>query len=83
VESGRWRLEVPGIQRCRTTSANLLRLQEVAPKFHLDPLKLLLSLIALNDGELSLCGGYLRALGFGACGMIFDEHMLLYIGLFR
>jgi hypothetical protein len=63
------------------TSSKLLRLQEVALDLRLDPLKLLLGPIASNGGELSSRSGYLRALGFGACGMKFDEHVPLFVGL--
>jgi hypothetical protein len=59
----------------------LLELQEVALEHHLNPLKLLLGSITLNGNELSLHGGYLRALGFGACETKSDEHDLLFIGL--
>jgi hypothetical protein len=48
---------------------------------HLDPLKLLLGSIASDDLKSSLCGGYLRVLWFGACGMNFDKHGPLFIGL--
>jgi hypothetical protein len=58
----------------------LLWLQGAALKLHLDPLKLLLGSIALDGGESSSCGSYLRAVGFGACGMKFDEYGLLFIG---
>jgi hypothetical protein len=59
----------------------LLRLQEVALKLCLDPLKLLLGSIASDGGESSSRGAYLRALGFGLCGAKSDEHGLLFIGL--
>jgi hypothetical protein len=42
---------------------------------------LLLGSIASDVDESSLCGGYLRALGFGACGTKFNEYGLLFIGL--
>jgi hypothetical protein len=61
----------------------LLRLQEVALKLRLDPLKPLLGSIASDGGESSSRGGYLCALGFRACGIKFDEHVQLYTGLFR
>jgi hypothetical protein len=63
------------------TSPELLRPQGVALKLHLDPLKLLLGSIALDDGESSSHNNFPRALGFGACGIKFDEHGLLFIGL--
>jgi hypothetical protein len=63
------------------TSSKLLRLQEVALKLCLDPLKLLLGSIASNSDESSSRGGYLRALGFGVCGTKSDEHGPLFIGL--
>ena len=59
----------------------LLRLQEVALKLCLDPLKLLLGSIALDGGESSSHDGFPRALGFGAYGIKFDEHGLLFIAL--
>jgi hypothetical protein len=63
------------------TLPKLLQPQGVALKLHLDPLKLLLRSIALDGGELSSHGGFPQALGFGACGIKFDEHRLLFIGL--
>jgi hypothetical protein len=62
-------------------STELLWLQEAALKLHLDPLKLILGSIDLDGGESGLCGSYLRALGFGASGMKFDEYGPLFIGL--
>jgi hypothetical protein len=59
----------------------LLRIQEAARKLHNDPLKLLLGAIASDGDKSSSCGSYLRALGFGACGMKFDEYGPLFIGL--
>jgi hypothetical protein len=63
------------------TSAKLLRLQEVALELQLDLLKLLLGPISSDGGESSSRNGYLRALGFGACGTKFNEHGPLFIGL--
>jgi hypothetical protein len=68
---GQWRAAAPA----------LLRLQEVAPKLCLDPLKLLLGSIASNGGESSLFSGYICVLGFGACGTKFIKHGPLFIGL--
>jgi hypothetical protein len=59
----------------------VLRLQGAALQLHLAPLKLLLGSIALDVDELNSCGGYLRALGFEACGTKFDEYRPLFIGL--
>jgi hypothetical protein len=59
----------------------VLQLQGAALQLLLAPLKLLLESIALDIDESSLCGGYLRALGFGACGTKFDEYGPLFIGL--
>jgi hypothetical protein len=59
----------------------VLRLQGAALQLHLAPLKLLLGSIASDVDESSLCGGYLHALGFGACGTKFDEYGPLFIGL--
>jgi hypothetical protein len=59
----------------------LLRLQAVAPKLCLDSLELHLSSIASDVNESSLCGGYIYALGIGACGTKFIEHGPLFIGL--
>jgi hypothetical protein len=42
---------------------------------------LLLGSIASDVDESSSCGGYLRALGFGACRIKFDEYGPLFIGL--
>jgi hypothetical protein len=81
MESGQRWIEVLSLQQCRMTSAKLLWLQEVALKLRLDPLKLLLSSIASDGGGSSLCGGYLHALGLGACRTEFDEHVPLFIGL--
>jgi hypothetical protein len=55
--------------------------QGVALKLCLDPLKLLLGSIALDGGELSSRSGFLRALVFGACGIKYDEHGSLFIGI--
>jgi hypothetical protein len=63
------------------TSPELLRPQGIALKLCLDPLKLLLGSIASDGGELSSHGGFPRVLGFGACGLKFDKHGLLFIGL--
>jgi hypothetical protein len=59
----------------------VLQLQGAALQLHLAPLKLLLGTIASNVDESSSRGGYLRALGFGACGTKFDEYGPLFIGL--
>jgi hypothetical protein len=50
-------------------------------RLRLAPFKLLLGSIASNVNECSLCGGYLCALGFGACGTKFDKYERLFIGL--
>jgi hypothetical protein len=52
----------------------VLLLRGAALQLRLAPLKLLLGSIALDVDESSLCGGYLRALGFGACGTKFEEY---------
>jgi hypothetical protein len=80
MESKR-RLEVPGHQRCRTTSSKLLWLQEVALKLHLDPLKLLLGSIASDGDESSSHDGYLRVRGFGVCRTKYNENGPLFIGV--
>jgi hypothetical protein len=59
----------------------VLRLRGAALQLHLAPLKLLLGSIASDFDESSLCGNYLRALGFGACGTKFDKYEPLFIGL--
>jgi hypothetical protein len=59
----------------------VLRLQGAALQLCLAPLKLILGSIASDVDESMLCGGYLRALGFGACGTKFDEYGPLFIGL--
>jgi hypothetical protein len=59
----------------------LLRLQEVALKHCLDPLKLLIGSIASDGGESNSRGGYLCALGFAVCGTKSDVHVPLFIGL--
>jgi hypothetical protein len=59
----------------------VLRLRGAALHLRLAPLKLLLGSIASDVDESSSCGGYLRALGFGACGTKFDEYGPLFIGL--
>jgi hypothetical protein len=59
----------------------VLRLRGATLQLRLGPLKLLLGSIASNVEESSSCGGYLRALGFGACGTKFNEYGLLFIGL--
>jgi hypothetical protein len=59
----------------------VLWLRGAALPLHLAPLKLLLGSIASNVNESSSCGGYLHALGFGACGTKFDEYGPLFIGL--
>jgi hypothetical protein len=59
----------------------VLRLRGAALQLRLAPLKLLLGSIASDVDESSSCGGYLRALGFGACGTKFDEYGPLFIGL--
>jgi hypothetical protein len=41
----------------------------------------LLGSIASDVDESSSCGGYLRALGFGACRIKFNEYGPLFIGL--
>jgi hypothetical protein len=59
----------------------VLQLREAPLQLCLAPLKLLLGSIASDVDESSLCSGYLRALGFGACGTKFDEYGPLFIGL--
>jgi hypothetical protein len=59
----------------------VLWLRGAALPLHLAPLKLLLGSIASNVNESCSCGGYLRALGFGACGTKFHEYGPLFIGL--
>jgi hypothetical protein len=59
----------------------MLWLQGAALQLCLAPLKLLLGSFASDVDESSLCGGYLHALEFGACGTKFDEYRLLFIGL--
>jgi hypothetical protein len=59
----------------------VLRLRGAALHLRLAPLKLLLGSIASDVDESSSCGGYLHALGFGACGTNFDEYGPLFIGL--
>jgi hypothetical protein len=59
----------------------VLRLQGAALQLCLAPLKLLLGSIASDIDESSLCGGYLCALGYGACGTKFDEYRPLFMGL--
>jgi hypothetical protein len=59
----------------------VLRLRGAALQLCLAPLKLLLGSTASDINESSSCGGYLHALGFGACGTKFDEYMPLFIGL--
>jgi hypothetical protein len=59
----------------------VLWLRGAALQLCLAPLKLLLGSIALDVDESSSCGGYLHALGFGACGTKFDEYGPLFIGL--
>jgi hypothetical protein len=59
----------------------VLQLREAALKLRLAPLNLLLGSIASDVNESSSSGGYLCALGFGACGMKFDEYGPLFIGL--
>jgi hypothetical protein len=63
------------------TLAKLLRLHEVALEPRLDPLNLLLGLIASDGDESSPRGGYLHALGFWGCETKFDEHKPLYTEL--
>jgi hypothetical protein len=59
----------------------VLQLRGEAVQLRLAPLKLLLGSIASDDDESSLCGVYLHALGFGACGTKFDEYGPLFIVL--
>jgi hypothetical protein len=59
----------------------VLWLRGAALQLRLAPLKLLLGSIASDVYESSLCGGYLCALGFGACVTKFDEYGPLFIGL--
>jgi hypothetical protein len=59
----------------------VLRLRGAALQLCLAPLKLLLGSTASDINESSSCGGYLHALGFGACGTKFDEYRPLFIGL--
>jgi hypothetical protein len=59
----------------------MLQLREPVLQLRLAPLKLLLWSIASNVDESSLCGGYLRALGFAACGTKFNEYRPSFIGL--
>jgi hypothetical protein len=59
----------------------VLRLQGAALQLCLAPLKLHIGSIASDVEESSSCSGYLRALGFGACGTKFDEYGPLFIGL--
>jgi hypothetical protein len=59
----------------------VLRLRGATLQLHLAPLKLLLGSIASDVDESSLCGGYLHALGLGACGTKFDEYEPCFIGL--
>jgi hypothetical protein len=59
----------------------VLWLRGAALQLHLAPLKLLLGSIASDVDESSSCGGYLRALGFGACGTKFNEYRPLFIWL--
>jgi hypothetical protein len=59
----------------------VLRLRGAALQLRLAPLKLLFWSIASDVDESSLCGSYLRALGFGACRTKFDKYEPLFIGL--
>jgi hypothetical protein len=59
----------------------VLQLRGATLQLRLAPLKLLLGSIASDVDESSLCGSYLRALGFGACGTKFNEYGPLLIGL--
>jgi hypothetical protein len=59
----------------------VLRLRGAALQLRLVPLKLLLGSIASGFDESSLCGSYLRALGFGSYMTKFNEYKLLFIGL--
>jgi hypothetical protein len=59
----------------------VLQLRGAALQLRLAPIKLLLGSIALDVDESSSCSGYLRALGFRACGTKFNEYGPLFIGL--
>jgi hypothetical protein len=76
----RWRSSI-GAWRWWGRPLAVLQLWGAALQFCLALLKLLLGSIASEVDESSLCGGYLCALGFGACGAKFDEYGPLFIGL--
>jgi hypothetical protein len=59
----------------------VLRLQGAALQLHFAALMLLHGSMASYVDESSSCGGYLCALGFGACGTKFNEYVPLFIGL--
>jgi hypothetical protein len=64
-----------------TTSHGLTRAQGVALKLRLIPLKLFLCSITSDGGESRSRSNFYQVLGFGACGIKFDEHGPLFIGL--
>jgi hypothetical protein len=57
----------------------VLQLRGAALQLRLAPLKLFLGSIASDVDESSSMGGYIRALGFGACETKFDEYMPLLV----
>jgi hypothetical protein len=59
----------------------VLWLRGAALQLRFAPLKTILGSIASGVDESSLCGGYLRTVGFRACGTKFDEYGPLFIRL--